>query len=125
LQSKKIIFSIYILIILLLVLLPINGKGSKINHTYILTLRLDYIFHTFLFLPWMFLNPMKTIQIKTKAWLIVGLLFASFTECIQYVVPYRAFNVNDMLANSMGVIFSAVFIYFIIRNQKIESTFNR
>jgi len=124
-SKKAVLFSVYVIVILLLILLPINSNESALNNTYVLHVRADYLGHVVLFLPWMFLKPIKTVKINSFQWFIIGLIFASFTECIQYVVPYRAFNVNDMLANSMGVIFSAVFIYFIIRNQKIESTFNR
>jgi glycopeptide antibiotics resistance protein len=42
-------------------------------------------------------------------WLVVGVLFALSTEAIQYLLPYRAFNINDLLANGFGVILGFVF----------------
>ena len=36
-------------------------------------------------------------------WILGGLLFAVFTEVVQYPLPYRAFNINDLMANGIGV----------------------
>ncbi|MBN1227066.1 MAG: hypothetical protein JXA79_08735 [Deltaproteobacteria bacterium] len=35
-------------------------------------------------------------------------MFAQGTEGIQYLLPYRAYNVNDLLANSIGITLGAV-----------------
>ena len=42
-------------------------------------------------------------QSQQLSWLLTGLLFASTTEGLQYFLPYRAFNINDLLANLLGV----------------------
>jgi VanZ family protein len=42
--------------------------------------------------------------IKTLGWLIIGVLFAFAMEAVQYFLPYRAFNINDLLANGLGVV---------------------
>ncbi|HRW97764.1 MAG TPA: VanZ family protein, partial [Bacteroidales bacterium] len=36
-------------------------------------------------------------------WFIAGLLFASASEMVQYALFYRAFNINDMIANMIGI----------------------
>lgn len=99
----KAIFIIYVAGILMLVLLPINSKESTINHTYIFKLRLDYLFHALLFVPWMFLKPKGSFKISSFIWLIAGFIFALASESFQYFIPYRAFNINDLFANLMGV----------------------
>jgi VanZ family protein len=106
--NRKIYLAIYIIFILLCVILPINSKNSSINHTYIFELRFDYVFHLLLFAPWTFLTPMKK---KYWFWLLIGCLFAIFAEAIQYFLPYRSFNINDLIANIFGVIVG-LFIYF-------------
>ena len=42
-------------------------------------------------------------QSQQLFWLLTGLLFASATEGLQYFLPYRAFNINDLLANLIGI----------------------
>jgi len=44
-------------------------------------------------------------------WFVWGLLYAGCTEGIQYLIPYRSFNVSDMLANIIGVVVG--FVVFI------------
>lgn len=116
----KKVFFIYILIVFLLILLPINGKESKINHTYILKVRLDYIFHVLLFLPWMFFYLfIKQFNFGNYFnrfnWFILGLVFCIFAEFLQYYIPYRSFNLKDMAANCLGVVVSL--IMFILYTQ--------
>lgn len=96
----KWLFLAYLLIIILLVALPLNSAG-ELNNITILQLRGDYFFHILLFLPWMFFQ--KAFNIKVLYWLLLGLFFASATEGLQYLLPYRAYNINDMMANMLGV----------------------
>jgi VanZ family protein len=55
-----------------------------------------------MFLPWAFFQ--KSLSKRTWIWLLLGVLTAILAEGIQYFIPYRAFNVNDALANTIGVI---------------------
>ena len=98
-----IIFWLYLLSILLLVTLPLNSAGA-LNNITILQLRGDYFFHILMFLPWMFFA--KAVGIKPWIWLFMGVLFASATEGLQYLLPYRAYNINDLASNALGVLMS-------------------
>jgi VanZ family protein len=116
--NKKIFFSAYLLTIILLVVLPVNDKHSKINHTYILSIRLDYILHALMFCPWMFfyelLRPFSFARRITKTgWFFAGLFFAALSELLQYFTPYRALNVKDLLANCTGILLGAVIFMFL------------
>jgi len=101
-KRLKILFKAYTIILLLLAVLPINSTGSAINNTYIISVRLDYLLHFTIFLPWMFLLwkitgvSYKSNFYKTVLYVLSGLAFAAATEMIQYFLPYRAFNINDM-----------------------------
>ncbi len=98
----KKLFVVYIIFILLLLTLPLNGTNTILNNTWIVEIRLDYLLHAILFLPFLILC--------IKAWLIniiialfFGILFAAISEGLQYLLPYRAFNINDLLANILGI----------------------
>lgn len=99
--SNKWLFASYVTLIILLVTLPLNSSGG-LNNITIITFRGDYFFHALAFMPWAFFKP--AFNQKFLIWLIIGLLFASSTEAIQYLLPYRAFNVNDLVANGIGVL---------------------
>jgi glycopeptide antibiotics resistance protein len=82
----------------------------ELNDITILHFRGDYFFHTFMFMPWaFFITNFKT---SIWLWLILGLIFASGSELIQYYLRYRAFNINDLLANSIGIVLGYIGFYF-------------
>jgi VanZ family protein len=127
--NKKIFFSAYLLAIILLVVLPVNDKNSKINHTYILSIRLDYIAHALLFCPWMFfyslVRPFSFARRITKTgWLFAGLFFASLAELVQHFTPYRTLNIKDLLANAAGILLGATLFMFLesknTRNERAD-----
>jgi len=110
------IFYFYTILLVLLAVLPINGSdsGSSLNNIYIVSIRLDYLLHFAVFMPWMFLL-WKMVGVSfsrdpraTLLYIILGLLFATANEAIQYLLPYRAFNINDLLANGLGVMLGSV-----------------
>ncbi len=108
-MSKKVLFFlIYTSIIVLLITLPINYKESALNNTYILSIRGDYFGHAVLFLPWMWLKPNKSFNPGKGLWLLTGLVFANLSEFIQYLLPYRSFNINDIVANNTGILLSGI-----------------
>lgn len=100
-QNKKILFWVYVLVVLLLIILPLNGV-KKLNDITIISIRGDYFFHAVLLLPWMLLFP--TGKLKIVIWFLIGLLFAIGIEFVQYFLSYRSFNINDVIANTLGVI---------------------
>lgn len=96
----KTLFWIYCICVLSLALLPLNSVG-ELNNITVLKFRGDYFFHSLMLIPWMIF----LIGIKSRwwIWLLFGLLFAFLIEIIQYFLPYRAYNVNDLVANIAGV----------------------
>ena len=108
-------FAGYLAVLILLMVLPINGKNSKINHTYILSFRLDYIFHVLLFLPWMFFKGLFPSSAGLLTWLIIGIFIAGAVETLQALLPYRSFNINDLAGNIIGVVFSGLFYIMIAK----------
>ena len=108
---RKIILFSYLAGMLLLVGLPLNDTASSfLTNNYVVRIRMDYLLHVFLFLP--FLLFFKLAYPVSKAiWLVLmGIFFAGFCEGIQYLLPYRSFNINDLIANIAGVIFGLILI---------------
>jgi VanZ family protein len=119
-RNIKPLFYIYTVILVLIAVLPINSSGSSINHTFIVSIRMDYLLHFSIFLPWMFLMRLHSglsfhkSTWRPLSWIFLGLLFAICTEIVQYFLPYRAFNINDLLANGLGVVLG--FLFFMKKN---------
>ena len=112
--DRKKLFYTYLLVLVLLAVLPINGTDSSLNNNYIFKIRLDHFAHFTVLLPYFFLlNKRVAFDVITLVLLIWALLFASFTELIQYVIPYRAFNINDLISNWTGILMSvgSFFLY--------------
>ncbi len=115
-NRMKTLFVAYTLLLFLVSVLPINSSGAAINHTFVVSIRLDYLLHCIIFIPWVFLlqrnHPFnfRSNLIKTLGWLVIGVLFALTMEAVQYFLPYRAFNINDLLANGLGVVLGFVLL---------------
>lgn len=109
----------YSVLILLLVTLPINGEDQvlgQLNDNYVLQIRYDYISHTLLFIPWTMLVWWSwNLRLKSSngrmAWFAASLGFAAFCEYIQLPLTYRTFNVNDLMANLLGVLLGFLVVW--------------
>jgi len=80
---------------------PLNGIGIPLDN-YIFGLRADHLLHASVYLPCtLFFLDLKGWR-RWQVWLAavaVGLL----TEGGQYLIPWRGFDINDLVANAMGV----------------------
>ena len=80
---------------------PLNGVGIPLDN-YILGLRADHLIHASVFIPCtLFLMDLFGRK-GWPTWLVavgIGLL----TESIQWLLPYRGFDINDMVANVIGI----------------------
>lgn len=103
----------YFVFLALLMWAPIGGLDVPLNN-YVFGIRLDHLLHAsaFLLCP-LFMIDMprsrksaQTAGYKSASKLVVWLAAVGvglFTEAVQYLLPYRGFDVNDLIANSMGV----------------------
>ena len=79
---------------------PLNGLGIPLDN-YILGLRADHLLHASVFIPCA-LFLMDVIGSRWLVWLAavgIGLL----TEGVQWLLPFRGYDVNDLIANAIGV----------------------
>ena len=104
-MNPKHITYIYLAILLLGTLLPINGSDSALNNNYTLSIRWDYLLHALVYLPLPALTLATVRGVLKNGWMIllIGLVIAAGLEALQMFVPYRAFNINDLVANGVGV----------------------
>ncbi len=105
---KQKLFLTYLAATLFLILYPLNDivKLDKL----IFELRPDLLAHGVLLFPWMFLKP--TQKPSNCAWAAIGVLYGMGLEFSHYFLPYRSFDINDMIANGVGVGLSCVGLYF-------------
>jgi glycopeptide antibiotics resistance protein len=111
-KHLRFLFKIYFICIIILSIAPIN-TGASLNNITVLSLRGDYFFHILLFLPWMFLAWQLNRNILL--WILFGIITATATELVQWLLPYRSFNINDLLANVIGVLAGGIIIFLVTR----------
>ena len=110
-ERIRTIWWVYTCLILPLVALPLNGEDQffgKLNDNYVLEIRLDYISHALLFIPWVLAlhfgwEGSTRGFIQTVLWFMLALSFAAGCEFLQLLLPYRTFNINDLAANGLSV----------------------
>lgn len=80
---------------------PLNGLGVPLDN-YIFGLRADHLLHASVYIPCtLFLMDLFKGS-RLLPWFMavaIGLL----TEAVQYLLPYRGYDVNDLIANALGV----------------------
>ena len=101
-SSKNTLIS-YLIVLILLVAAPLNGFNTALNNTTVIYLRPDYLMHALLFLPLALLWQLSFPGHRLWLVLIIGLFLAASLEGLQYLLPYRAWNVNDLMSNGVGV----------------------
>lgn len=98
---------------------PLNGVGIPLDN-YILGLRADHLLHASVYLPialfLMDLTPRRRWWLLWIASIAIGLA----TEWGQYLLPFRKFDINDMVANMIGVTLS--WLAIIIRSISKKSS---
>ena len=119
-KHSRVLFLGYFIFLILIAVLPLNNISSDIlNNVFIVRIRLDYLLHSLLFIPWIFLYSVTFCpeNISDKLIMVIaGLLMAFATEGVQYFLTYRAYNINDLLANFLGVLLGS-FALLINRKQ--------
>lgn len=100
---------LYTFFITILHVIPMGTlPGAPLNQIELGAFRGDYLIHSLVFVPWMFLRFTKLQDIISSKsllnWLAFGVFFASAVEGIQYFLAYRSFNSMDILFNILGVL---------------------
>jgi glycopeptide antibiotics resistance protein len=99
----KIAFVIYLISVIILLILPANDTGIKLNFSF-LGIRSDHWIHAIMFIPFMILCSMNFNRKNFFIFLFFAISFASFCESLHYFLPYRSFDIHDFYANIIGVL---------------------
>lgn len=101
------------LILVVFVLTASIHPVVRLNKIKLLDIRLDYILHFLLFIPWMILARWRWARGEGEQAVFyltagAGLFLAGLTEVIQIFVPFRSFSISDFAANSLGIFMGAL-----------------
>lgn len=93
---------LYFFILAVLMWAPLNGLEVPLDN-FILGIRLDHLLHATLYIPCAFFLMDYFAHRRPLIWWFLALLVALVTETVQYMLPYRGFDINDLVANFFGV----------------------
>ncbi len=106
-QTFKTLFTLYLTAILVVTLVPLSGLTTALNNITVVSLRADYLLHAVAFAPLFPIWRWRWPAHGRLTSLLACLLIAAATEAAQYLLPYRSFNINDLIANVAGVAIAA------------------
>ena len=109
----------YLVALAVLTFIPLGGLNAVLDQISVLNLRGDHVAHVLIFLP---LLPLwRLTWPKHSLWLALTacLLIAAGAEVSHYFIPYRAWNINDLIANVLGVLAggAALVIYGLLKKK--------
>ena len=108
---------LYFVALLLLMWLPLNGVAVLNN--YVFGLRADHLLHASVYLPCIcFLG--RLLPLPAWALWLLSLCIGGVTEVVQYLLPYRGFDVNDLFANAIGVSLGLLPFLLFLRKKSLE-----
>jgi len=124
-HKKTVLFTriIYILLIFIIGIMSIipNEALDKVSNTYKL-FKGGYLYHILAYGLFCFFALLYNITYQRHSLLIILLFISVYSiilEVIQYFLPYRSFNLYDILASLIGIAVGAV-LFFLYRSFKFR-----
>ncbi|MFA7057834.1 MAG: VanZ family protein [Candidatus Cloacimonadales bacterium] len=103
----------YLIVLIAVSIMPLGSMSKQIMDVHVIKLRGDYFLHMLVYLPLITLIFLRFQKFKWRM-LFFALGIAVGLEYVQKLLPYRSFNINDLVANVAGVILGMV-VMLIIR----------
>lgn len=102
----------YFVCLVILMWAPLNGFGIPLDD-YVLGLRFDHLLHASVFIP----CALFVYDLYKRKWLVwlTAVAIGVSTEIVQWLLPYRGFDINDMVANFLGVTLGWIIIIILSR----------
>lgn len=118
-HKKRRVYSVlYFIFLAVLMWAPLNGLGIPLDN-FVLGIRADHLLHASVYLlcPLMLMDALKK---RPGRMLLGAMAVAIVTETVQYLLPYRGFDINDLVANFLGCLLgrAALLPYFRWRKQR-------
>ncbi len=108
--SKYLLLS-YVGLVVAMSVMPFGATSASLNSVSVLSFRLDYLLHALVFIP---LAPVWRKALPHHPWwlIIIGSIFlAVAAEASHYLLPYRSYNFNDLLGNTIGALIGIVVVF--------------
>jgi len=98
----KMLLILYLFALLLMVIVPLGGLNKTLTDTFVFKLRLDYLAHVLVFMPFVVL--WRQGFPRHSLWIImgIGVVLAVGLEGLQYLLSYRVWNMKDAAGNVFG-----------------------
>ncbi len=109
------LLTLWFVSVVFLSVVPTPGSINSIDIGKI-EIRLDYLYHIIIYATGPFLALIYYCQVKTpvsttslRHYVVISIIIVSLScfsvlqEFIQKLIPYRTFNINDIISNLMGV----------------------
>ncbi|MBP9990172.1 MAG: VanZ family protein [Bacteroidales bacterium] len=91
---------LYFIMLAILMWAPLNGLGIPMDN-FIFGIRIDHLYHASIYLFCAFFWQ-DWLNRNMKLVLLLAILTGIVTEFVQYLLPYRGFDINDLIANILG-----------------------
>ncbi len=105
------IFFVWLVIVTILTFIPFPSEAMTRIDIGKIEIRLDYLFHIIIYASGIFLaffwranKQMKTSPGDMIMITLLLLALATGQEFLQKLIPYRAFNINDIISNTAGIL---------------------
>lgn len=113
----------YLTVLVTLSVIPLGSVSEELTDVTVIRIRGDYLLHMLVYLP---IISLMLISFPKKKMLMVvlALVLGVGLEYFQMLLPYRAFNINDSVANVGGVVLGSG-IYPLITRITLRKCFTR
>ena len=112
--------ALYFVFLAVLMWAPLNGLGIPLDN-YVFGLRLDHLLHGSVYILCPFFL-MDYLNFRKGHILLMAVVIGIFTEFVQYLLPYRGFDVNDLVANVMGCLVGWALLLPVLKRRRQAHT---
>ena len=116
-RRRKSYSVIYFILLAVLMWAPVGGLGVPLDN-FVFGIRMDHLLHASVYL----LCPAMLVDVlRCRRWRILAAAIAIgiLTESVQYLLPYRGFDINDLAANFLGCLLGWVALLPYFRRKSI------
>lgn len=100
----KTILYLYITGLVLMCTAPLGWLNKVLIENYVFQMRLDYLLHGLVFVPLVVLWRLGFPRHPFWVIMVLCVVLAAGLEGVQYLLPYRVWNINDAAGNMTGVV---------------------